>query len=199
MSWGSAQEFESDWWGDCRNTFGEEYKQTVYAKAMGIQRIEGALYPSYTVGNNKSVVDLGGGPVSLLLKTYSLDKAVVVDPCPYPDWVMRRYEQVNIDYVAKKAEEFETEDSFDEAWIYNVLQHVEDPEKAISVARSVATRVRIFEWVEWDEPDEWSAHGHPHVLHAEELSKWLHGPGKTDSFQPFANEQAGTAFYGVFE
>ena len=81
--------------------------------------------------------------------------------------------------------------SFDEAWIYNVLQHTEDPEQVIANARNVARLIRIFEWIETPVTP-----GHPHTLTEPNLRQWLGSPGTVD----FVNEggAAGPAFYGVF-
>ena len=56
-------DFEAQYWGACNNTFYEERKHYVYASLMGIRR----AHWSFTVPII-SVVDIGGGPVSMLLK-----------------------------------------------------------------------------------------------------------------------------------
>jgi hypothetical protein len=79
-------EFEKAYWGDCCNTFDEETKHFVYAKLMGIPRHG----HGFSV-DQKSILDLGGGPVSMLLKTKGFTKAKVVDPITYPQWTQLRY------------------------------------------------------------------------------------------------------------
>ncbi len=37
MPWDDDQQWESEWWGDCVNTFAEETKQLTYAKKMGLE------------------------------------------------------------------------------------------------------------------------------------------------------------------
>ncbi len=166
------QEFERDWWGDCGNTFGEETKQLVYASLMGIERSHDGSHSPYSFDmQGKKILDVGGGPVSLLLKCRNLGGGKVVDPCPYPEWTRDRYAAAGIAYARMPAEQMD-ESGWDEAWIYNVLQHVQDPEVIVRNARRAAKVVRLFEWVDVP-PHE----GHPHTLTAEALSKWLGGPG----------------------
>ena len=35
--WGEATVWEKNWWGNCCNTFGEEFKQLAYADKMGLK------------------------------------------------------------------------------------------------------------------------------------------------------------------
>lgn len=162
------QDFEADWWGSCANTYGEESKQIVYARLMNLspQNLDGH-WPVYDIDGG-SVLDIGGGPSSMLLKTINAGHRTVVDPCPYPDWVAARYEAEGIEYIRSAGESFISPARYDECWIYNVLQHVEDPTEVIAVARRNADRIRIFEWI--DIP----AHpGHPHELHKTMLDDLL--------------------------
>lgn len=185
------QDFERTWWGDCANTYGEETKQLVYAKRMGLRT-------HYQDGKGpfidlmfKSVVDLGGGPVSLLLKTTNAGHRLVVDPCAYPAWISARYMRAGIEYHQRRAEYFIPDMPVDECWLYNVLQHVEDPQLIIQRARNAAKVVRIFEWINIPAHE-----GHPHELKAAALDSWLGGVGSVEQM----NEGGcvGTAYYGVF-
>ena len=189
MSWKQDQKFEKDWWSNCANTFGEELKQTVYAKKMGlVAEWDYGHYPVYDM-KGISVVDVGGGPVSMLLKCKNV-KGVVVDPCDYPKWVNERYITSGIKFIQCPAEEFETNKIYDEAWIMNCLQHTMDPEKIIKNMRSYSKVIRIFEWI--DEP---ISEGHPQLLTEEKLNKWLCGQGKVEML----NESGchGKAYYSV--
>lgn len=190
--WKGHQVFEADWWGNCVNTFGEEAKQITYAHRMGlINDPRNGKWPVYDM-RGRSVVDLGGGPVSMLLKCIDLGPhSIVIDPCPYPDWVAARYEAAGIDYIQMPAEDF-TGEGFHEAWIYNVLQHVIDPEKIVYNAKKAARVIRIFDWI--DIPPH---PGHPHELKAETLGKWLGGEGSVSEFKG-ENGLIGRAFHGVF-
>lgn len=194
MSWKDDQEFEQMWWADCANTFTEETKQLTYGYKMGLTCYSNnGKWPCYNL-NEANVIDIGGGPVSMLLKCENRGQSLVVDPCDYPTWVKRRYWEAKIEYLQVRGEDLalDAESHWCEAWIYNVLQHTEDPERIIANARSLAPVVRIFEWL--DIP----AHlGHPQELKEADLNKWLDGEGTTE----FLNENGcyGRAYYGVFE
>ena len=187
----TAQDFEQQWWGDCTNTFGEEAKQITYAHRMGlVNSPQDGKWPVYDLGG-KSVVDLGGGPTSLLLKCVNRGDCVVVDPCPYPLWVRQRYTESGIGVAEMEAEAFRDSAFRDEAWCYNVLQHVVLPEDVIATARSQAQVLRIFEWLETPAAD-----GHPHTLHADELNDWIGGVGTVEMVNE--NGAVGLAYHGCF-
>lgn len=189
--WTENQSFEAGWWGDCRNTYGEESKQLTYARAMGLIQTPHNGTPHSFDMENKSIIDIGGGPVSLLLKCRRVKRAKVVEPCKYPAWVWARYAAAGIEVSRVMGEEVQ-DAGFDEAWIYNVLQHVEDPEKIIKNALRAAKVLRIFEWINVP-PHE----GHPHELKAEILDKWIGGAGYVGKL---VNENGCTGDYyaGVF-
>lgn len=184
---------EAAWWGTCANTWHEEQKQFVYAKRMGLQANWSCAHPpTYDLGS-KSVIDIGGGPVSLLLKSVNFLNGVVADPAQWPDWVIERYRAHGISYWMRPGEELEGEKAFfDEAWIYNTLQHVEDPARVIAAAKATVGVIRIFEWIDI-EPYP----GHPHKLTKPQLEEWLGQLG----FSARINEYGavGKAFYGVYD
>jgi len=185
------QAWESDWWGKCLITFGEEAKQLTYAHVMGLVNMpRDGHWPVYDLAG-RSVLDLGGGPVSMLLKTVNGATRTVVDPCSYPDWVGARYEAAGIDYVVQEAETFAGE-RHDEVWIYNVLQHVIDPKAVIRTAQKHGALLRIFEWLETP-----AMPGHPHTLHADKLNKWIEATGTVNQIDE--NGAVGLAYYGAFE
>lgn len=167
-AWRREQKFEQGWWDDCRNTFGEEAKQVTYARRMGLVPFnDGGRWPLIE-GHGQSILDVGGGPVSMLLKVQNLGAGVVVDPCEYPDWTRARYESVGIELIRLPAEDYQAGEPFDEAWCYNVLQHTHDPEAIVAMMRRSARLIRIFEWVGFP-----PSPGHPHTLRSDALREWL--------------------------
>lgn len=186
-------DYESDFWGTCVSTWHEEQKQFAYAKRMGLRAYWAMAHPpSYDV-EGKSIIDIGGGPVSLLLKCVNLGTAVVADPAQYPDWVIERYRAHGVSYWKRPGEELAGEKaSFDEAWIYNVLTHVDDPSRVIQAAWACAPRIRIFDWIDQDPYP-----GHPQRLTQEGLEQDLGSPGFVS--QLAENGAVGRAFYGVFD
>jgi glycosyltransferase involved in cell wall biosynthesis len=181
--------WEERWWGDCTDTKGEEEKQLVYAKYMGLKLEEEKFLID---GAEKiKIIDIGGGPVSMMLKTPQLLEGKVYDPSTYPDWTIERYKEHNITYVKLGGEEV-NEEGYDEAWIYNCLQHTQDPELIIQNAKRAAKTLRIFEWL--DTPQEI---GHPQILTQENLEKWIGQKGNVSYINE--NGATGKCFYGEFK
>lgn len=192
MNWDDHQDFEASYWGNCVNTYCEEAKQYVYAKHMGLNlaHVESKAFGFDLAG--KHVLDIGGGPVSLLLRCVNLGRCAVADPCRYPDWVRARYECMRISYLKLPGEQLDGLSGYDEVWIYNVLQHTQDPEKIIQNAKKIAPILRIFEWIDFPPHP-----GHPHELTKLGLEKWI---GQTGTVTTFTGEGHchGNAFHGTF-
>ena len=185
------QPFEVDWWGNCCNTLGEEFKQLAYAKRMGLYFFHDGKSPYNIDAHNKSVIDIGGGPCSLLLKMRNLALGLVVDPGHYSNWVYHRYDEAGITVLRVPAEELSVQ-GYDEALIYNCLQHVIDPEKIIRNAKAAAKVIRIFEWIECG-----TSEGHPHELTQLTLNEWLGGYGQVGWVDE--NTARGRAYWGIFK
>src|SRR5215469_535782 len=154
--------FEKSYWGDCANTFLEEQKHYVQARYIGLE-VKGYSFDA----GGKRVLDIGGGPVSMLLKTVNLKEGMVCDPIRYPDWTLERYRAKGIKYMQISGEDIDTV-GWDEVWIYNVLQHCMDPERIIANARKAGRVIRLFEWIDFPPHP-----GHPQMLTVANLEKWL--------------------------
>ncbi len=198
QDWEEAQAWESKWHGGfngaCSNSYAEEVKHLTYAYKMGLTAVSGeGQWPCYDLGG-ASVLDIGGGPVSILLKCFNTGQCRVADPCEFPSWVHGRYFASGIEFVSIKGEDLaDWSPQWDEAWIYNVLQHTQDPELIIMNARKLASTIRIIEWI--DIPPH---QGHPQELKEADLNKWLGGTGTTE----WLSENGCTgvrAYYGVFK
>jgi len=167
-----------------------------YAQKMGLVRVPNEKTPYIFNLDWISVLDIGCGPVSLLLKCINVD-GTGIDPLAIPDWALARYAMAGIKFFQLKGENmskaahFNSTNSFDEVWIYNVLQHTDNPKKIIENAKKVGKLIRIFEWI--DTPPNI---GHPNMLKENELNEWLDGEGKTEVLGGiFHNNKA---YYGVF-
>lgn len=179
--------FEANYWGDCCNTFDEDQKHYVYAKYMGLSRVGYSFDVS-----GKRIIDIGGGPSSMLLKTTNLGvRSLVVDPLEYPMWTYDRYSSKGIDSLICRGEDI-FEEGFDECWIYNCLQHTDDPGLIIENALNAAGVLRIFEWVDIPPHD-----GHPIELTKEKLDQWIGRPGHT--IRLAESGCYGNAYYNVIE
>lgn len=191
MNWNNAQKWESDWWGNCANTLTEDLKQMTYTRLMGLSFInhDGHLVIDL---KGKSIVDIGGGPTSILLKCINTKSPVVVDPCDYPQWTADRYKSARIEVLKLPGEELkDSKTVFDEVWIYNCLQHTQDPALIIENAKKIGKALRIFEWI-----DEATNEGHPHILTEDKLNEWIGQKGSV--VQLSENECYGKAYYGSF-
>lgn len=190
-SWETAQKYEQNWWGTCVNTLYEEQKQLVYADKMGLERKGNEKTPYIYDSEGASVIDIGGGACSILLKCVNFKDAFVVDPLDMPEWVKQRYNAAGITFINAKGEDFISDKEYDETWIYNVLQHTENPQEVILKAKKNSKIIRIFEWIDTPISD-----GHIHTLTEKKLNNWLNGYGKVENINK--NGCKGKAYYGIF-
>lgn len=190
MNWQEAQEWEKSWHGNCVNALGEQNKQILYAEKMGLRKFHNGKSPYNFAVPGLSIVDIGSGPTSLLLLCHGFTEAVALDPIDFPRWVKDRYKAAGIEFRQQKAEDFD-ETGFDEAWLYNVLQHTQDPQKIIQNAQRAANLIRVFEWI--NTPVNI---GHIHTLTEQNLNNWLNGYGKVENIGQ--QECFGKAYYGIF-
>ena len=190
--WINATKWECDWWSDCTNTLYEEIKQKVYAAKMGLRFVPTHKTPYNIMLDNLSVVDVGGGPCSLLLKSLGGQSLTVLDPCKYPDWVVSRYKAKGIEFVNKMGEDSDAiTQVMDECWCYNVLQHTNEPSVIAQNMRKWGKLIRVFEWINTP-----ISHGHIHTLTSDKLNEWFGGIGKVEK----VNEGGciGTCWHGIF-
>lgn len=154
IEWQNAQKYERNWWVYYTGNHPYEiHKNNIEARFMMVDHgLPG-----------KSVLDIGCGPLSLLQRI-KVGTATALDPCHYGD-LEKVYEKNGIRRLYKRGEDLsEADGTFDEAWIYNCLQHVLNPTQILENAMKVASIVRIFEWIHID-PYE----GHLHKLTPELL------------------------------
>ena len=189
-NWQKPQDWEAHWHSRIiTNTYHEETKQFEYAKRMGIETY-GTAYTPLNFKNYGKILDIGGGETSMLLKVENPTDCVIVDPCDYPSWITDRYKSKEIELIKQKGEDIKLT-GFDEVWIYNCLQHTEDPEKIVNNARQAGKLIRIFEWI--DTPTN---EGHIQKLTHKNLDKWLGGTGKIEDMK--SKGCFGKAYYGIF-
>jgi hypothetical protein len=177
-------DLESRFWGNCVSSLGEEMKQLVYLEEMGFtyKKVWHAGGIAYD-GGGRSFVDIGGGPVSVLLKFENRGPSMVIDPGQYPAWVRARYGKALIEVEQEPGEAYAKAEFngqpfvFDVALVYNCLQHTGDPARVIANARALACELRIFEWIGIPAHE-----GHPHELSAEKLEEWTGRKGAVKQF-----------------
>ena len=179
--------FEIEYWGNCANTFDEDQKHFVYARFMEIPQ----MHYSFDA-KNKRILDIGGGPSSMLLKCKNLREGKVCDPIDYPEWTKLRYAGHNISVNVQPGEQVD-EEGWDEVWIYNCLQHVESVERIINNAKRAAPVLRMFEWIDIPAHD-----GHPFELTKTLLDDIIMLPG-SGTANVRESGCFGKAYYGVFK
>lgn len=136
-AWASAQKWERSWWLTARHMHAiEQAKNGTVAKLLLIDG--GTPY--------RTVIDIGCGPLSLLLRVPTARGSVALDPLVFDD-LEAAYEARGVRRLVKCGEDLTPADGhWDEAWIYNCLQHVKSPDAVLRAAMAVADTVRIFEW-----------------------------------------------------
>jgi hypothetical protein len=190
MTDGGISVWDKEWWGDCTNTLGEEVKQLLYAEKMGLIRTETRKSPFVFDMHGASIIDIGGGPVSLLLKCVNFS-GTVVDPGVYPSWVSERYNVAGIRYVVDVGENLSVI-GHDESWIYNSLQHTVNPRLVLANAKRAAKTVRIFQWI-----NTLVSQDSPHILTRSFFDSVLEIEGTVETLNLFG--YVGYAYYGVRE
>lgn len=173
-----AQAEELAFWVTPGAELGEQLKQLSYAPLLGLVFEHDGSSPYVINKPGKAIIDIGGGPVSLLLKTKAATKTVI-DPCNYPDWVQARYDQNDVHWLRDVAEVPQPlSETADEVWLYNVLQHTTDPQAIFANVLSYLKVGGVFRFFDWVETDTNVAH--PISLTVDDLRKALLTAGFAD-------------------
>lgn len=204
-TWEEAQAEELAFWNTPGAELGEQLKQLSYASYLGLQFEHDGNSPYVINKAGLSIIDIGGGPVSLLLKTTTNpeDFRLVVDPCTYPEWVRDRYSDAGIDYCVMPAEKLygDVGEMVDEVWLYNVLQHTLDPQKIFDNIYATLKEGGVFRFLDWiDTPTNVA---HPVTLTIEEIMLMLETAGfksySVNSATLNENGAVGKIAFGVFK
>jgi len=182
----SKNSSELNFWSLYANHIGEQIKQTFCAKYMGIEFQQNHLYNL----QGKNILEIGAGPVGLSLRCYN-GRRKIIDPLEYPQWVWDRYNYFGVEIEKIGAEDIQ-EAGWDEVWILNTLQHVDDLAKTISKIKTSAKVLRIFDWLNIP-IDE----GHPNLLTKEILDDSFDINGNTIIINHEYMYNA-EAYYGVY-
>ena len=156
-AWKEIQQWEREWWLHTDQLPEEFKKQAFYAAQMG-------LPPNFDCQQH-SILDVGCGPMSMLLRCTGYTEAIALDPIDYGPFEDLYKDVPHLLRLILPAELYTVEHQSDEVWMYNVLQHVVNPQRVLDVIRTAAAfTVRIFEWV--DIPPY---RGHLHMTTAPQL------------------------------
>lgn len=176
--WQEAQAFERSWWGlEWAPNWDEELKkQQTYFRLMGMPEPAPPLTTGLSADRakrdfgTKSILDVGCGPVSLLQRSVH-GRARGVDPLAVSEETRKRYEAAGVEFLNVRAEDMPVDEVFDEVWMYNCLQHTQDPHAILTKVAQMGREVRIFEWI-----DLGVCPGHPQVLTEEMFWQHFGGP-----------------------
>jgi len=146
--WAIAQVAEREYWypGSSQQHAArraeEEARQAWYAALL---RLEGA--------QPASVLELGAGPQGLVTRyAPNATRKVAVEPMRLTSDDATAYAAAGVELHSMTIEQWAARNpyvTFDEVWMTNVLQHVEDPEAVLAIAEQATERtLRIFEWIE---------------------------------------------------
>lgn len=190
----AAQKGEAEYWGD------QEMENPTIQQELRFQEtyIEYMFHPENSNWlNGKNILDIGGGPISILLKRVNRSGlSMVIDPIELKDVSWLRYAKHGIFFKKTTAEIFLpliVDKHFDEIWIYNVLAHVMDPELILKEAKRVGKCLRIFEVL-----NTGTDYMHPWSFTREFFDGILGEGGKTVVLDEEGGVR-GEAYYGVFK
>lgn len=96
---------------------------------------------------NKTILEIGPAYYPALLNV-NTKESYVVEPLfdQFPQQIRDLYNNKKINVLKCMAEDLDKVNlNFDEVWIFNLLQHVQDPEKVLNNAYQHSSKVRIFE------------------------------------------------------
>ena len=118
----------------------ERQKRQQYAAIMGI---------TWEAAEGRRILDIGCGPESLMLLYDVAEGSVALDPLTFRLEDEELYAARGITRAITPAETWEYDgEPFDEVWIYNCLQHTQDPRLIMENAKRWGLKVRLFEWLE---------------------------------------------------
>ena len=112
---------------------------------------------------DKVITEIGCGPFPSVMFC-AVTSAMVFEPLfPAP-----KHCPIHIHWNQEAFEEFKPQFFTDEVWLFNVLQHVIDPEKIIAKAKEVAPVIRFFEPVDYP-----TCVYHPHTFSQADFERWF--------------------------
>jgi len=91
----------------------------------------------------KKIMEIGPGRISGLLFCENYSKSYIIEPTEYED-IDYLYEGKNLEIIKKTVEETDLPE-VDEVWIFNLLQHVQNPDLLVSKCKEVSKIIRFFE------------------------------------------------------
>lgn len=151
--WEEAQAWERSWWSE------RTPEQIEHEKNLHIPEMR-ELQPTPEV----KTIDIGSGPVSILHDLVFGEGSTALDPLTFDEKFEKEYEYDGIARLRIQVERLNPIEhgKFDQGLCYNVLQHVQNPERAIQAMVTTCNVVRLIE------PTGLApSAGHPHTITTE--------------------------------
>ena len=141
--------------------------------------------------NNKTILEIGPARVSALLYCNNYGPSFIVEPTKYDD-TEHLYINKDITFIRDLYEDCESP-IVDEIWLFNVLQHIQDPDLFIDKCKKSAKTIKFFEPI--NTPIE--TH-HPHSFTFDDYVKYF---GNSVKLYKGSTEKFHTAdcVYGIYE
>jgi len=115
----------------------------------------------------KRILEIGCADIPALYFCSNYIDSAIIEPLPSKtlDWIAGH---MDITIYREPAETLELDEQYDEIWLFNVLQHVIDPDKIVSNCKEWAHRIRYFEPI-----DTAINEVHPHSFTLEQYKAWF--------------------------
>ncbi len=91
----------------------------------------------------KKIIEIGPGRISGLLFCENYGESYVIEPTEY-EGIEYLYTGKNIKIIKERAEDMDLP-QVDEVWIFNLMQHVQDPDLLIEKCKKCSKIIRFFE------------------------------------------------------
>lgn len=145
---------------------------------------------------NKVIVEVGGGPRGSLLNTKgNFKRGILVEPLidRWPSNIREDYEKIGVEIIAAPYEDLDIEETVDETWFFNVVQHVIDPQKQLEIAKRTSKTIRVFESVR-----SGTDNAHPHFITEETFTSVLGNFGQIFKGGSESGFHSADCYYGTW-
>jgi hypothetical protein len=124
----------------------------------------------------KTIIEIGcaGFPALYFRKNY---KGVVVEPLEI-ETLETICKEKGIERIKSPVEEIDLPEC-DEIWLFNVMQHIIDPELFVTKCKAAAKLIRYFEPVDYP-----TCVYHPHTFSVDDFKRWFGEPKIYEDFVP---------------
>jgi hypothetical protein len=142
--------------------------------------------------HGKRIIEIGCADVSALTCCTGFGQSVIIEPMP-SSYLVKSVEDLDITLYQEPAETLKLDGEYDEVWLFNVLQHVINPDQIIQNCKKWAHTIRYFEPI-----NTAICEVHPHAFTLGDFESWF-GNAKYYDYNPTArNFHTHCCAYGVW-